>query len=222
MAKKVIISHKSIGFETIRKNLGDRLHKKHHNMRTIILDNPHGIDTPGKRSPDGKHREYLWGRNMLNEIAQNLINLGVSVIHSNVYEYEIGFKKRVEVMNRIPSNAFVFSLHNNAAGMGDKWLSARNPSIYTCRGETQSDTFATMIYEQIIKDIPEIPWRKDMVDGDIDYEANFAVLMSKHPSALLEWLFQDNKEDVALLNDEKLNERLVNALTEVLFEISIA
>lgn len=26
---------------------------------TIILDPAHGIDIAGKRSPDGKHREYL-------------------------------------------------------------------------------------------------------------------------------------------------------------------
>ena len=27
---------------------------------TIILDPAHGEDVPGKRSPDGVHREYRW------------------------------------------------------------------------------------------------------------------------------------------------------------------
>ena len=29
---------------------------------TIILDPAHGEDVPGKRSPDGVHREYRWSR----------------------------------------------------------------------------------------------------------------------------------------------------------------
>lgn len=28
----------------------------------ILIDNGHGIDTPGKRSPDGVLREYAWNR----------------------------------------------------------------------------------------------------------------------------------------------------------------
>ena len=28
----------------------------------ILIDNGHGVDTPGKRSPDGKLREYAWNR----------------------------------------------------------------------------------------------------------------------------------------------------------------
>lgn len=58
-----------------------------------------------------------------------------------------------------------------------------------------------------------------MSDGDVDKEANFTELMNKHPAVLLEWLFQDNKEDVALLNDEKINSKLVEVLTDVLFKI---
>ena len=26
----------------------------------ILIDNGHGIETPGKRSPDGSFREYAW------------------------------------------------------------------------------------------------------------------------------------------------------------------
>ena len=34
----------------------------------ILIDNGHGENTPGKRSPDGKLREYLYAReNLWNE-----------------------------------------------------------------------------------------------------------------------------------------------------------
>ena len=28
----------------------------------VLIDNGHGEETPGKRSPDGKFREYIWTR----------------------------------------------------------------------------------------------------------------------------------------------------------------
>ena len=36
---------------------------KKYNM-IILLDSGHGVDTPGKRSPDGVLREYKWCREM--------------------------------------------------------------------------------------------------------------------------------------------------------------
>ena len=41
----------------------------------ILIDPGHGIDTPGKRSPDGRFLEYLWNR----QIVDLLIDL--SLIH---------------------------------------------------------------------------------------------------------------------------------------------
>lgn len=41
-------------------------------MRTIILSCAHGEKVAGKRSPDGKHREYLWSRNIQYRIAEAL------------------------------------------------------------------------------------------------------------------------------------------------------
>ena len=37
----------------------------------ILIDNGHGIDTPGKRSPDGRFKEYLWNR----EVAEILYDV---------------------------------------------------------------------------------------------------------------------------------------------------
>ena len=32
------------------------------NKTLILIDNGHGAETPGKRSPDGSLREYAWAR----------------------------------------------------------------------------------------------------------------------------------------------------------------
>ena len=38
----------------------------------VILDNGHGVNTPGKRSPDGKLREYAWAREIVKKIKNKL------------------------------------------------------------------------------------------------------------------------------------------------------
>lgn len=43
----------------------------------VLLDNGHGIDTAGKRSPDGKLREYDWDRKTANVTLSILKERGV-------------------------------------------------------------------------------------------------------------------------------------------------
>ena len=38
-------------------------------MIKVLVDNGHGVETPGKRSPDGRLREYKYAR----EIAASVI-----------------------------------------------------------------------------------------------------------------------------------------------------
>ena len=38
----------------------------------ILIDAGHGIDTPGKRSPDGSFREYLWNREIADLVCEDL------------------------------------------------------------------------------------------------------------------------------------------------------
>lgn len=42
----------------------------------IPIDNGHGVDTPGKRSPDWKLREYAWNRLIAGRIVAALTDLG--------------------------------------------------------------------------------------------------------------------------------------------------
>lgn len=42
----------------------------------ILIDNGHGIDTPGKRSPDGVLREYAWNRLIAGRVVSALTDLG--------------------------------------------------------------------------------------------------------------------------------------------------
>lgn len=43
----------------------------------ILIDNGHGIDTPGKRSLDGVLREYVWNRLIASRIVDRFLSLGL-------------------------------------------------------------------------------------------------------------------------------------------------
>lgn len=199
--------------------------------KTIILSCAHGVEVGGKQSPNGTHKEYEWSRKIQYAIADKLIVKGINVvlIPERRNNNEIGLWERVRLENEIRSPAFVFSLHNNAAGNGKEWKLARGVEIWTSRGQTESDQYATAIYERLQKEFPTIHagfdknvfWRKNTTDGDIDKEENFTELMSKHPAVLLEWLFQDNVDDVELLSNDDLNSELVDVLVDILFMISV-
>jgi N-acetylmuramoyl-L-alanine amidase len=86
---------------------------------TIILDAAHGEEVPGKRSPDGKFREYLWSRERIKELIFDLKALGYEVLESNPTTKEIGLSQRAAAVNAInrPKKIFL-SLHVDAAGNG--------------------------------------------------------------------------------------------------------
>jgi N-acetylmuramoyl-L-alanine amidase len=180
----------------------------------IILDPAHGSDIPGKGSPDGQHKEYLWSREMCELLELELSRLGYKVCWTNPEDYEIGRLKRVEFANQVPGERkLMLSLHNNAAGKGDMWKEAHGFAAYTTKGQTKSDKCAEIILSQAEKDFPELMHRFDTVDGDKDKENNFTVLTGAgYWAVLLEWMFQDNKEDLSVIMSPDYKKRLIACL----------
>lgn len=178
----------------------------------IILDDAHGDNIAGKGSPDGRHREWQWSKFWVSELGRHLNDIGFTVQYTSPEDNEPGLLTRVRRMNKIDGPAFVLSLHNNAAGMGDKWMNARGWSVWTTKGVTLSDSCATILFRTMTAVLYEIPFRQDLSDGDPDYESNFTVLMSKHPSVMIEFMFQDNMNDLELLE----NTALCNTLLEII------
>lgn len=195
--------------------------------KTIILSAAHAKDTPGKQSPCGTFKEYAWAREILHVVKLGLEQLEVTVVLiAPESEPSATWLKRnrVDVANKI-DNAFYFSLHVNAAP-GQGWQQARGIEIWTSKGQTKSDEYATKIFialrNEFEKDFSDFKlfWRTDMSDGDIDKEANFTELLSKHPSVLLEFLFMNNKTDLKFLQDNRIKARLADVLINELYKIS--
>lgn len=197
-------------------------------MRKLIpiLDPAHGVDVPGKRSPDGKHLEYEWSRRICSDLYKELTAHGFRVEITNKEIKEIGLSKRKNIANSINCSSnqikLLLSIHNNAAGSDNKWKKARGVEIYTSKGQTRSDIFADIILNNLIVDFPTVEghkYRVDLTDGDLDKESNLTVLMGNYYAVLLEWLFQDNIQDVGLLSCDLMNYRLVQSLVKSLIYI---
>lgn len=170
----------------------------------ILLDNGHGYNTPGKRSPDDRLREYDYTRQITLEIDKELKKLGYDSERIVPEDSDISLTARCNRVNKfcdkLGSNNVIFiSIHVNAAG-NRGWMAARGWSAYTSKGKTKSEELAEHLYMAAEKCLEGHKIRRDKSDGDSDQEANFTVLVkTKCPAVLTENLFQDNKQDVDFL-----------------------
>lgn len=171
----------------------------------ILVDNGHGIETPGKRSPDGVLREYAWNRLIAARIVSALTDLGHDAQLLVPELTDVPLPERGRRVNEIcrllgKDNVILISIHANAAGKGDKWLDATDWCAYTTRGDTRADALATCLYEAARRYLPGQKLRTDYADGDPDLEADFYIIRrTLCPSVLVENMFMDGCKDYEFL-----------------------
>lgn len=177
--------------------------------KTILIDAGHGINTPGKRSPDGKLLE--WEKNR--EIARYVLeHLALRDINARLLVHEdedISLQERCRRANEESliygiSNTVLLSIHCNASGNGSQWMTATGWCAYTSKGETEADKFATCLYRAAERHLPGHKIRKDYSDGDPDFESQFYILRHTYaPAVLTENLFYDAFSDYQFLLSER-------------------
>jgi N-acetylmuramoyl-L-alanine amidase len=181
-------------------------------MKTIILGTAHLESTPGKRSPDGKFREYKYSRKICKTLKSLLTEMGYQVF-IDVEQDDLKLTQSQELKYRCDVvNSFVkqykdciyVSVHINAAGNGSQWMKATGWSAYTSVGKTKADKLAECLYDSAKIVLKDKKLRTDNTDGDSDMEAHLYVLKHTNcPAVLTENFFQDNKEDVEFLESDE-------------------
>ena len=202
--------------------------------RLILFDLGHGGVDPdtGKyvTAPNKQHfhhdfgwfYEGEWNRNLMKEIYRLFQEYNSKAkqneqIRYNWYPYDhqdISLRSRVQSYNEMTnaqSIAVIISLHANASPNHN----GRGFEIFTTKGETLSDQYATMIGEEFNADpvlVDSFKFRTDYAsDGDLDKEADFYVLKKAiAPAVLVEHGFFDNVEDAALLLNKDIINRFAN------------
>ena len=189
----------------------------------ILIDNGHGHNTPGKRSPDGKFREYAYNREIAKRIVADLIDRGYDTELLVPEDNDISLEERVRRVNALcsahgKSNVILVSVHVNAAGNGSKWTNATGWSVYTSKGQTASDKLAECLCEATIKNFPGKRIRTDYSDGDSDWEANFYILRhTMCPAVLTENFFMDGL-DLEFLQSKAGKQAIVDTHVEGIIE----
>ena len=182
----------------------------------ILIDNGHGIETLGKRSPDGVLREYAWNRLIASRIVDRLLSLGLDAELLVPEERDISLPERCRRVNtwcrRLgKDNVIVISIHANAAGRGDRWYDATGWCAYTSRGNTRADALATSLYAAAQSHLPGRRLRTDYTDADPDLEADFYILRhTTAPAVLTENFFMDSHPDYAFLLSEEGQHAIVS------------
>lgn len=192
----------------------------------VILDNGHGANTKGKRSPDGRLLEYKWTRDFVQLLSNELKKNGVMTHILVPEEYDVSLSNRCLRANTISKNfkaqgydSVLISIHNNAAGSDGKWHKASGFTSWVYTGASKnSRKMAKLLSKQAdLLDLTGDRW----IPESGYFEANYYILKNTNmPAVLTENMFQDNKEDVDFLLSEsgkkKLLELHVNAILEYL------
>lgn len=181
---------------------------------TFIFDYGHGLNTAGKRSPDGKLQEAKYVREVGTEIVSRLSDFGFST-HVLVPEtHDVPLAERVRRVNSLvkqkPSTQFfLVSLHVNAAGTGKTWTNANGWSVYV---SPKASSYS--------KELAEIT-AKNALDQDLKLRreypkvgywiGNFYILnKTLCPAILTENLFMDNQDDCNFLLSPEGRHKIAN------------
>lgn len=179
----------------------------------ILIDNGHGINTPGKCSPDGRFKEYAWAR----EIAKMLYNRLKDSYTTKLItpeEVDISLATRVKRVNDVclehgAKNVLLISVHTDADGADGKWHNARGFSARVgTNASSRSKKLASCLWNRAI----EMGLKGNRCVPNEKYIAqNLYILKYTHcPAVLTENLFQDNKDDVDFLLSAEGKKKIVD------------
>lgn len=185
----------------------------------VCFDSGHGKDVAGKRSPDNSLLEWEWAREIKYRVIKEMEKQNIAECFDvNPEDTEPGLTVRANRANAAWENhkkkGIFVSIHINAAGNG-QWMNARGWSVWTSVGQTEADILANYVWlaANEIFSPKNLTMRKEMSDGDYDYESNFTVLVkTKMPAILIENFFMDNMEDAKYLKTEEGKQDVVRAI----------
>lgn len=202
----------------------------------ILIDNGHGKDTAGKRSPYAAYKtapalslyEWEWTREIAKRLEAGLKALGITAERIVKEDYDVSLSERCRRVNTIArsqgkDNVLLISIHADAFGDGKNWNDAHGWSAYTSKGKTKSDALAECLYSAAEYCFKGKTIRRDKSDGDSDKEADFYILKNTTcPAVLTENFFYTNIDDTKFILSEEGKKAVVechiNAIVHYLQE----
>ena len=168
----------------------------------VLIDNGHGENTPGKRSPDGRLREWAYTREIADLVVAGLRKKGIDAERIVKEDSDVPLSERCRRANNIyrdtGKKAILVSIHCNAAGNGISWKNAQGWSAFVSNNASLNSKRLAESLAQVAECIP-VPVRKPMPQPPY-WAQNLAICRDTNcPAVLTENFFQDSKEDVEYL-----------------------
>ena len=117
--------------------------------------------------------------------------------------------KRMQIANSYNPDVFI-SIHCNSFSANSKGF-----EIFTTPGQNNSDILATKIHSRVKFAFPDLVYRQDISDGDVDKEANFYVIKNSIvPASLIEMLFISNPDEEKMLNNLEFQDKMAFAIAQ--------
>lgn len=180
--------------------------------KTVCLDPGHGVESPGKCSPDKSYYEHEFALDMARRIQAHLERCGVRVVLTRTDEHCPTGKadtndllKRVAISDAAGADLFV-SIHSNASG--NEWSNASGLMIYTSAGpETASrNVAAKAVLSRMTAAGVEL--RGSPLVHDIELVVTRKTVA---PAMLIEYGFHTSRTEVALLKKSSYRAKLAEA-----------
>lgn len=180
--------------------------------KTVCLDPGHGVESPGKCSPDKSYYEHEFALDMARRIQAHLERCGVRVVLTRTDEHCPTGKantndllKRVAISDAAGADLFV-SIHSNASG--NEWSNASGLMIYTSAGpETASrNVAAKAVLSRMTAAGVEL--RGSPLVHDIELVVTRETVA---PAMLIEYGFHTNRTEVVLLKKSSYRAKLAEA-----------
>jgi N-acetylmuramoyl-L-alanine amidase len=158
----------------------------------IGIDDGHGYETAGKRTPDGYHENYFnekVKKYLITELKRN----GFSCVDCSPMTADNSLQDRCNRANNAKVNIFV-SIHANAYGTG--WNGADGVETYYYPSSTSGKKLASLVQTELLKGTKQ--------DNRGVKSADFYVLRKTAMTAILvEAAFMTNKKEAELLKSAK-------------------
>ena len=180
--------------------------------KTVCLDPGHGVESPGKCSPDKSYYEHEFALDMARRIQAHLERCGIRVVLTRTDEHCPTGKadtndllKRVAISDAAGADLFV-SLHSNASG--NEWSNASGLMIYTSAGpETASrNVAAKAVLSRMTEAGVELRGSPLVHDMELVVTRKTAA-----PAMLIEYGFHTNRTEVVLLKKSSYRAKLAEA-----------
>lgn len=171
----------------------------------VLIDNGHGVDTLGKRSPEHfSERVYEWEytRKIAESLSCELSKRNIRNVIVTPEDKDVCLSTRASRVNKLCSqyDCILISIHVNAAQKDD---TGTGFEVFSTKAKTNSDVLADIFVCEFSE---EFPFERNRGHKQCDWTLLYK---SKCPCVLTENFFMNNRRDVHLMLSEKGFESIV-------------